>query len=249
MPLFGLIGYPLGHSYSADLFNERFRKECKTGFSYRLFPLKAIADFTELLKDQPELYGLNVTIPYKEAILPFLDHLEETARLIGAVNTIVIRRGSHDLQTVGCNTDAGGFLRSLPVDIPLSGALILGSGGAAKAVAYGLQQRNIRYLFVSRTHDSECFLPYEDITKEILHDHPLIVNATPAGMYPDTEGIPPLPWELLTPDHFLYDLVYNPPETRFMKAGRQRGCRVMNGEQMLKEQAGLAWDLFMEPFY
>lgn len=249
MPLFGLIGYPLGHSYSADLFNDRFRKECKTDFSYRLFPLKTVSEFTKLLKDQPELCGLNVTIPYKESILPFLDHMEETARKIGAVNTIVIRRGSHDLKTVGYNTDAGGFLRSLPVDIPWSGALILGSGGAAKAVAYALQQKNIRYLFVSRTHTSECFLPYENITKEILHNHSLIVNATPVGMSPDTEGIPPLPWELLTPDHFLYDLVYNPPETRFMHAGRLQGCRVMNGEKMLQEQAGLAWDLFMDPFH
>lgn len=246
MFLYGLIGYPLGHSKSAILFNQRFRKEGKTNHEYRLFPMADLNDFHALIDSQPELFGLNVTIPYKTKIIDFLDELDETAQRIGAVNTITIFRDGKTYRTCGHNTDAGGFLRSLPQPLPFSKALVLGTGGAAKAVAHALRSLNIDCCFVSRSAHAENTLTYAEITPQTIEGCPCIINATPVGMYPHIDALPPIPYETLTPAHFLIDLVYNPPQTGFLKQGVIKNCTTMNGSSMLVHQADLAYSLFQE---
>ncbi len=246
MVLFGLIGFPLGHSWSAAWFTEKFREEGCSNRSYHLFPLKDISEFPELLQSHPGLKGLNVTIPYKEKIIPYLDELDETARSVGAVNTIQINHNNGRILTKGFNTDAPGFLQTITDPIPRGPALILGTGGAAKAVAYVLEEINIAFTFVSRGKQGSRIIAYQDISPEIISHNRLIINATPIGMFPDTNNFPPIPYHLLSSQHYLYDLIYNPSETQFMKRGKAMKALTMNGMQMLINQAELSYKIFLD---
>ncbi|MBK6265806.1 shikimate dehydrogenase [Marivirga sp. S37H4] len=242
MKALGLIGYPLKHSFSKSYFTEKFRKESIKGFSYELFPLENIASFPELCKAQNPM-GLNVTIPYKEKIIPYLDELDSYARKIGAVNVIKFQNG----KTIGYNTDCHGFKVSLQKLLPQaikSNALILGTGGASKAVKFALDEMKIPSKFVSR--HAEKGLTYEEIRKvpEILRENRIIINTTPLGTFPEIENKPDIPYEYLSTNHFLHDLVYNPEETSFMKAGKMQGAKVKNGYEMLVEQAEKAWEIW-----
>jgi shikimate dehydrogenase len=242
--LFGLIGFPLGHSWSAAWFNEKFRKTGEKGKEYRLFPLHDLCEFEALLRRFPTLSGLNVTIPYKEKIIPYLDELDETARSIGAVNTIKVNRSNGIINTIGYNTDAPGFLQTLTDTIPQSDALILGTGGAAKAIACALNIKKIPFTFVSRNKQGKGIISYQDLSVEIIQRHLLIINATPLGTFPDTNQFPPIPYNHLSSKHFLYDLTYNPPETEFLKHGHAMNTRIKNGERMLINQAELSYQIF-----
>jgi shikimate dehydrogenase len=242
--LYGLIGFPLDHSWSAAYFNEKFRARGMLNREYRLFPLAEISEFPELLTANPELAGLNVTIPYKEKVIHYLSELDETAREIGAVNTIRIERDGANVMTKGFNTDAPAFLATLAGEIPGGPALILGTGGASRAVAWALKMRNIPFLRVSRSKKAPGTLSYADLTESLVHKHLFIINTTPLGMYPDTGSFPSIPYGFLTPRHFLYDLVYNPAETEFLRRGKAMQTGTMNGMRMLIRQAELASAIF-----
>jgi len=244
--IFGLIGFPLGHSWSPDWFNEKFKNSGNHGFVYLTFPLRSINEFTGLIRELPELSGLNVTIPYKEQIIPFLDELDDSAAAIGAVNTVKIIREQGVIKTIGFNTDAEGFSQSLDASKLPSGALILGSGGASKSVEFVLKRKNIRTQIVSRHKSEPHFLTYHDLSEEIMRKYLMIVNATPCGMFPDVHVSPQIPYNFLNRDHFLYDLIYNPVETAFLKQGKDRGTSVQNGYQMLINQAELSYRIFTE---
>lgn len=239
MRTFGLIGFPLSHSFSPGYFADKFEKENIRAASYGLFPLEKIDEVCSLL--ERDIQGLNVTIPYKESVIPYLDGLDEEAEAIGAVNTIASRDG----KWIGFNTDIYGFNTSL---IPFLGdrliekALVLGSGGAAKAVVYGLNKLGIKPTLVSRSDKGD--LTYEDIDAAILDAHPLIINTTPLGMSPNIHTCPDIPYELLTEKHFLYDLVYNPKKTLFLNNGKQHGASIKNGYEMLCLQAEKSWSIW-----
>lgn len=244
--LFGLIGYPLGHSFSQRYFREKFSREGLEGYEYGLFPLETIQAFPELLRMYPNLRGLNVTIPYKESVMSLLDAIDESAQSIGAVNVIRIQNG----RTTGYNSDVVGFSQSLeqflgPAQADISKALVLGTGGAAKAVLYVLKKLNIESTLVSRD-SAKADLTYAQIDESVLAQHRLIINTTPLGMAPNVETAPELPYSLLTNRHYLYDLVYNPLETKFMKLGLAQGAFVQNGLDMLYGQAERAWEIWME---
>ena len=243
MKQFGLIGSPLSHSFSKKYFTKKFENQGITDCQYDLFPLENMEDLPALLRANPSLVGLNVTIPYKEKVLAYLEEIDEAAAEIGAVNTIRIRDG----KLKGFNTDVYGFEVSLqkflqPISKPIVG-LILGTGGAAKAVAYVLQKMNIPYQYVSRKKQAER-LNYTEITPAILDENRLIINTTPLGMSPNTETFPTLPYEYLTNEHFLYDLVYNPEQTAFMQLGTKQGAATKNGLEMLHLQAEKAWEIW-----
>ncbi len=242
--IFGLIGYPLGHSWSAAYFNEKFRGKGYAHKSYQLFPLASLDEFPALIANVPELTGLNVTIPYKERIIPYLDDIDETAHQIGAVNTIKITREKGHIHTKGFNTDAAGFFLTVTDHIKRSNALILGTGGASKAVAFALQYLKIRYSLVSREPRVVGILSYDELTVDIIKDNKLIINTTPIGMYPDVGACPPIPYDAIGEDHFLYDLIYNPEETGFIRQGKIKHAQTMNGMQMLINQADLAYEIF-----
>lgn len=241
MRLFGLIGYPLGHSFSAGYFNNKFTAE-GIDAEYRNFPIENIGELKAVLIANSNLQGLNVTIPYKEQILPYLDYIDDTARKIGAVNCVVVNGG----KLSGYNTDWYGFKVSLldflegKTDIK---ALVLGSGGAAKAIKYALTDLGIPQKTVS-TKLCDDFLKYTELSAEIIAEHQLIINTTPLGMYPDTSSAPEIPYTLLTENHYLYDLVYNPEETEFMRRGRLQGAKASGGYDMLVLQAEQAWEIF-----
>ncbi|MET0393888.1 MAG: shikimate dehydrogenase [Chitinophagaceae bacterium] len=241
MRLFGLIGYPLSHSFSENYFTDKFRKESITDCRYRLFPIGHIDGLTALLTDNPELCGLNVTIPYKEQVLPFLHDADESVKQIRACNCIVIENG----QLKGYNTDATGFERSLQEKLQPHHrqALILGTGGAAKAIEFVLQKLGISYTHVSRTPSAGQY-SYEALTPDQIAAHPLIINTTPLGMYPATEAAPPIPYESLTPAHYLFDLVYNPEKTLFLQKGEEQGAAIKNGHDMLVIQAEESWRIW-----
>ena len=219
LTLYGLIGFPLGHSWSAEWFNERFRRTGDFHKSYHLYPLEDIREFPGLLHSQPLLGGLNVTIPYKEQVIPLLDELDPEARAIGAVNTIRIYRVSGKPVTKGFNTDAPGFLQTLTPAMTSGRALVLGTGGASRAVAHALAGEAVPVTFVSRLKKGPGIISCQELTKEVMESHPLIVNATPIGMYPEIDDYPPIPYHFLNEGHFLYDLVYNPEITGFIKQG------------------------------
>jgi shikimate dehydrogenase len=234
--VYGLIGYPLTHSFSAGYFSKKFAAENSSDV-YRNFPIEDIGLFPQLLAATKDLQGLNVTIPYKQKVIPFLDHLSDEARAIGAVNCIHIVDG----KTKGYNTDVTGFRESLqPLLRPHhKQALILGTGGASLAVAYALQQLHIPFQKVSRTPAAnEC--SYEALDEAVIATHTLIINTTPLGMFPATDSFPPIPYHLLTARHLLYDLVYNPEETLFLTFGKQHGATIKNGLEMLHLQADAA---------
>jgi len=243
MKVFGLIGYPLSHSFSKGFFAEKFQKEGISDCIYENFPLEDISQFPALLEQQPDLRGLNVTIPYKEAVLPWLDELSPAAEQIKAVNCIQFHEGIR----IGFNTDVMGFKRSLqPLLKPHhTNALVLGTGGAAKAVMFVLQELNIPYTVVSRrAHDG--IITYDTLDKDIMTAHTIIINTSPLGMYPQVDAAPPIPYELITKHHLLYDLIYNPAETLFLKQGAAKGAAVKNGHEMLVLQAEASWDIWNE---
>lgn len=244
MRQFGLIGFPLGHSFSKKYFSEKFKNE-NIDARYDLYELSNISEFPNL-RNSIKLSGLNVTIPYKEQIIPLLDKLDDTAASIGAVNVIRFDYDNNGKATLtGFNTDAIGFENSLkPFLKPHhKKALILGTGGASKAILYTLQQLGIECSYVSRS-TREGQLTYSDLNEEILNDNLLIVNATPLGTFPKTDACPDIPYQFLTDKHLLFDVVYNPAETLFMKKGRDAGATALNGEEMLIGQALAAWEIW-----
>lgn len=242
MRKYGLIGYPLTHSFSQKYFTEKFEKEGIRETVYSNFPLAAIEELRPVLTD-PELRGLNVTIPYKEQVIPFLHVANEVVSAIGACNCIKIVDG----RLYGYNTDVAGFERSLAPKLAShhTQALVLGSGGAAKAVEYVMKKRDIAYRIVTRRpRPSTTDLGYEAVDADLLASHTLIINTTPLGMYPKTGDCPPLPYEAITPRHYLFDLVYNPARTLFLQKGEQQGAVVENGHDMLIIQAEESWKIW-----
>lgn len=248
---YGLIGYPLGHSFSKAYFTQKFKSE-HIQAAYDLYPITEIDQFLPLIKKLPELRGLNVTIPYKKQIIPFLDTISDEAFSINAVNTISVIRIDELLILSGCNTDAPAFEEQLISftggTIP-SEALIIGTGGAAAAVAFVLNKLHCSYKFVSRHPDAEDQISYDMVTAERVSHTPLIINATPQGMFPHVDAAPSLPYDALTGNHLLFDLVYNPAETQFMALGKQHGAKVCNGLGMLHKQAELSWNIWQSDFF
>ena len=245
MQKYGLIGYPLKHSFSIGYFNEKFHSE-GIDAEYVNFEIPSINDFMEVIEENPNICGLNVTIPYKEQVIPFLDSLDPDTAKIGAVNVIkIIRQPKGKVKLVGYNSDIIGFTQSIqPLLLPShKKALILGTGGASKAVFHGLKNLGIEGVFVSRTH-KPGMLTYEELTPEIMTEYTVIVNCTPVGMYPKVDFCPDIPYEQLTPNHLLYDLLYNPNVTLFMKKGEERGAITKNGLEMLLLQAFAAWEIW-----
>lgn len=244
MRTFGLIGRSLSHSFSQAYFTQKFYSLGLNDCRYELFELASARELPALLVQHPGLVGLNVTIPYKEQIWPYLTDVATSAALVGAVNVIELRP---DGSLIGHNTDYVGFRESLRPFYPTRGAaaraLVLGTGGAAKAVGVALRELDIAYWLVSRDALGPQ-LTYADLTPEVLAAHPLIINTTPLGTYPDVAACPPLPYPALTPQHYLYDLVYNPGETLFLQKGRAAGAHVKNGFDMLERQAEAAWDIW-----
>ena len=241
---YGLIGFPLGHSFSRDYHNRRF-EELGINARYENFEIPSIEELPDVLRLNPELKGLNVTIPYKEKVIPYLHELSDEARAIGAVNVIRVRRENGDILLKGFNSDVIGFNRSI---LPLlkewhRKALVLGTGGASKAVGYGLSTLGIQPMFVSRSQRKDV-MTYEEITRDVLNEYHVIVNCTPLGMYPNTDTCPPLPYEALDEHHILYDLVYNPQETLFLQRGAAQGAQTKNGLEMLQLQADASWDFW-----
>lgn len=238
---FGLIGKSLGHSFSAKFFNGKFKAE-QIDADYQLFEIEDVADIDRLIKEH-NLEGFNVTIPYKEAIIPHLDGLTKEAHDIGAVNCVVIKNG----QKIGHNTDLTGVEASLHwLDIDsMPKALILGTGGASKAVQYALKRRGIEFMVVSRTEDRGD-TTYNNLTPEIIAEHKLIINTTPVGMFPDVENAPTIDYSAISAEHRLFDLVYNPAKTHFLTRGEERGAKTMGGMLMLQTQAIASWHLWNE---
>ncbi|MFS4415781.1 shikimate dehydrogenase family protein [Maribacter sp. 2307ULW6-5] len=239
---YGLIGKDIGYSFSPGYFKEKFAAMGLEDHHYDNFDLPRIADFPSLVAHQPNLRGLNVTIPYKEAILPYLDAVEGAARAIGAVNTIAFGNG----QLTGHNTDAYGFATSLAPFLekqPHKKALILGTGGASKAVAHVLAQWNIPFQYVSRSGKNNG-LSYAALSTETIAEYTLIVNCSPVGTFPKITDKPDLPYGGITPRHLLYDLIYNPAKTAFLAEGEQRGAAISNGLEMLRQQAEKAWEIW-----
>ena len=246
MEKYGLIGYPLRHSFSIGYFNEKFKSE-GINAEYVNFEIPSINNFMEVIEENPNLCGLNVTIPYKEQVIPFLDEHDRDTAKIGAVNVIkIIRQPKGKVKLVGYNSDIIGFTQSIqPLLQPHhKKALILGTGGASKAVYHGLKNLGIESIFVSRTHKADDMLTYEELTPEIMAEYTVIVNSTPVGMFPKVDFCPNIPYELLTPNHLLYDLLYNPNVTLFMKKGEAQGAVVKNGLEMLLLQAFAAWEIW-----
>ncbi len=253
---FGLIGFPLTHSFSEKYFAEKFLRENISDVSYNLFPIDSIDKFPELISANPNLAGLNVTIPYKEIVIPFLDELDETAKAVGAVNTIIITRPSPPFSSVprpffikGFNTDVHGFRQSIKPFLTSAHerALILGTGGASKAVEYVLKQIGVDCIFVSREKKNlpgKTILTYEELNSYVIDSCKLIVNCSPVGTFPNVHEYPKLPYESITKEHLLYDLIYNPAETEFLKRGKAGGSEIMNGLDMLKMQAEKAWEIW-----
>ena len=244
MDKYGLIGFPLGHSFSKNFFNEKFENENIDAESIN-FEIPNIEGLVEILDVNPELRGLNVTIPYKEKVISYLDYISPEARAIGAVNVIRVTHKGNKLTLRGYNSDVIGFTKSIE---PLlerfhRRALILGTGGASKAINYGLKSLGLETVFVSR-YKRPGTIQYEDITPEVIKDYNVIVNCTPVGMYPKVEECPLLPYEAMDNHTLLYDLIYNPDRTLFMQKGAEHGATVKNGLEMLLLQAFASWDFW-----
>lgn len=243
MELYGLIGYPLGHSFSKKYFTEKFEKEGLTNCAFELFPIADINEFPQLLKDNPQLKGICVTIPYKEQVLKFVTQLSEEVRHIGATNSIKVMGN----ELVAYNTDITGFQQSFSKLLPSQHkkALILGTGGASKAVQYVLVKMGIEFLLVTRAANHQPgFIQYESIDETIMRDYSIIINCSPVGMSPNEDDCPAIPYELLTPNHYLYDLVYKPAKTLFLQKGAAKGAVVENGYEMLLIQAEASWAIW-----
>jgi len=245
MKTFGLIGYPLEHSFSQRYFTQKF-KDQNIEARYLNFPIESIEEFPDLLVKRPYLAGLNVTIPYKQQVMKYLDEVDSVAKEAGAVNVIKITWNEKKPHLVGYNSDITGFSNSIE---PLlqshhKKALILGTGGASKAVAYALRELGLLYRFVSRTPKHPSHVSYESLNEEILRDYTVIVNTTPSGMSPNINECPPLPYDGITSQHLAFDLIYNPENTFFMKKCSEKGAVVKNGLEMLHLQAEAAWEIW-----
>ncbi len=254
MTTYGLIGYPLGHSFSRKFFTEKFEQE-EIDAQYLNFEIPSIEEFPNIIASHPELLGLNVTIPYKQQVMQYLDEISPEAKAIGAVNVVRCQRSTVNCQPklTGYNSDVIGFVESIkPLLKPHhEKALILGTGGASKAIHYGLEEKlGMETLFVSRKLSTvNCQLStitYNDITKDLLQDYTVIVNCSPVGMFPKVDECPALPYEAMNENHLLYDLVYNPLETLFMKKGAAQGATVKNGLEMLHLQAIASWEFWTQ---
>ena len=243
---FGLIGYPLSHSFSKKYFTQKFADEAIPDCRYELFPLEHIDDLPQLLQEHPHLAGLNVTIPYKQAVFQYMDEVEESAAAIGAINVIKVKNGC----LKGYNSDAYGFQVSLEAflgnrDIATVNALVLGTGGASKAVQYVLQRMQIPFKLVSRTAKNDC-ISYAEVNATMMETHHLIINTTPLGMAPNDFTAPSIPYNSIKNEHCLYDLVYNPEKTLFLSKGEANGARICNGLSMLHLQAERSWQIWNE---
>lgn len=244
MDTYGLIGYPLGHSFSKDYFNEKFRNE-GIDAEYLNFEIPAIENLAEVIDSHPNLKGLNVTLPYKEKVISYLDYISPEARAIGAVNVVRVSHKGKTVNLRGYNSDVTGFTKSIEplIDSHHKRALILGTGGASKAIDYGLRSLGLETVFVSRFKRPGT-IQYEEITPDVIHEYNVIVNCTPVGMYPKVEECPKLPYEAMDSHTLLYDLIYNPDETLFMKRGLAQGATVKNGLEMLLLQAFASWQIW-----
>ncbi|MFP5080691.1 shikimate dehydrogenase family protein [Pedobacter sp. JCM 36344] len=245
MRKFGLIGYPLSHSFSKKFFNQKFQAEGIEDCEYDLYPIKTIDLLGELLMDNPDLEGLNVTIPYKLEVLPFLNEIDEAARAIGAVNCIRITGKQKFATLKGFNTDAYGFEESLkPLLEPWHNkAIVLGDGGAAKAIKYVLNKLGMPFIIVTRSPTDSSIL-YDEIDEELLSEYTVVINTTPLGMSPNVVSSPDLPYQYLTANHLAYDLVYNPEETTFLNKAKVQDAKIKNGLEMLYLQAERSWYLW-----
>lgn len=246
MEKYGLIGYPLKHSFSYKFFGEKFERE-NIEAEYNNYEIADINNLPFIINSDPNIKGLNITIPYKEQVLRFLDELDETAKAIGAVNVIkIIRKEGNKIILKGYNSDLIGFQNSIQpmIDPQLHRkALILGTGGASKAVEYGLKKLGLETKYVSRS-PAEGVFTYKDLTPEVLSEYKVIVNASPVGTFPNVDECPDIPYEYLMDSHLLYDLVYNPSVTKFLELGKKRGAKIKNGGEMLQLQAIAAWDIW-----
>ena len=244
MDKYGLIGFPLGHSFSVSFFNEKFTNE-NINARYINFEIPQIDELPEILASNPELKGLNVTIPYTQKVISYLDDISPEAKSIGAVNVIRITHKGKNPILKGFNSDVIGFTRSIEPMLEKfhKKALILGTGGASKAIEYGLNTLGLETLFVSRTKRDGC-ITYDEVTPELVKEYNVIVNCTPVGMYPKADSCPDLPYEAMGSHNILYDLIYNPDETLFMKKGAEHGATTKNGLEMLLLQAFASWDFW-----
>ena len=231
MKVFGLIGYPLGHSFSAGYFAKKFESDNIRNCIYNNYSIPKIEDLPILIQDTVGLIGLNVTIPYKQQVIPYLTELSDDAKKIGAVNTIKIEWHNGIAVLKGFNTDVYGFLHTLEPHLQHhhKKALILGSGGASKAVEFVLDKLGIEYLLVSREPKSSSHISYKQLTERIISEYQIIINTSPLGMYPNVDVFPDLPYDAITSKHILYDLVYNPLETKFLYKGKMQGATIING--------------------
>ena len=245
MDKYGLIGFPLGHSFSISYFNQRFQDEGIDAV-YENYEIPNIDALAEILDSNPELKGLNVTIPYKEKVVPFLDSISPEARAIGAVNVIRVTHRGNKTELKGFNSDVIGFTKSIEPMLDKKWhqkALILGTGGASKAINFGLKSLGLETVFVSR-YERPDTIQYERITPEVIKEYNVIVNCTPLGMYPKTDECPNLPYEAMDNHTILYDLIYNPDQTLFMRKGAEYGAEVKNGLEMLLLQAFASWEFW-----
>ncbi len=243
MKIYGLIGFPLTHSFSKKYFTEKFTQEAINDCLFELFPLEQIDSLPALLKAQPPLAGLAVTIPFKESVIDYLDEVDEVAKGIGSVNCIAIHSGG----TKGFNTDYLGFRSSIfpLLGLPHPKALVLGTGGSSKAIQFVLRELAIPFLLVSRNPSNHPgSIDYESLNESIMQAHTIVINCTPLGMYPDINAAPPIPYEYIGPQHLMFDLVYNPSVTSFLQKGMQQGATVKNGYETLVHQAEANWEIW-----
>ena len=246
MDIYGLIGKPLKHSFSGDYFSRKFEKN-HIDAEYRLWEMDDVPDLHAFARKYPQLKGLNITLPYKRKIISTLDELSIPVQIIGSVNVVKVERNSGEIFLKGYNTDVLGFEKSLKPLIKgrkQLRALILGTGGSAHSVAFVLRKLGIYFYFITRRPKKLEMLGYSWITQAIMNEFQLIVNTSPVGMYPDTDHAPVIPYEMLTPGHILFDLIYNPEETLFLKKGKAQGAIVKNGLEMLKIQAAESWKIW-----
>ncbi|MBU8892124.1 MAG: shikimate dehydrogenase [Bacteroidales bacterium] len=246
MRFFGLIGKSLEHSFSLVYFKEKFEKDGITDSYYQLYPLNSIDELNLLIGDFSELSGINVTIPYKQSILPFLDDLDINAKRIGAVNAIKFDRIGAKLKLTGFNTDYLGFIDSIKPHLKENHkkALILGTGGSSAAVAYAFKILGIEYKKVSRNPENSDILNYKALNDDTINKYKIIVNTTPLGMYPDVSSYPNIPYSVISKDHLMFDLIYNPGQTEFLRKGLENGATIENGGSMLIYQAEYSWKIW-----
>lgn len=239
----GLLGRNISYSFSKKYFEIKFNDENIKDTTYDNFDIQSIDQFPDILKNTKDLKGLNITIPYKEQVIPFLDKINRKAKAIGAVNTIKISKKG---KLTGYNTDCYGFKKSLKPFLKSEHkkALILGTGGASKAIAYTLRKLKISYSYVSRRASEGIDYTYESLTEDVIKNHLIIINCTPLGTFPDVKNCPNIPYQAITSQHILYDLIYNPEETTFLKYGKEKGATIINGLNMLKLQAEKAWSIW-----